>query len=605
MAITLSVSGIFGTGSQLKFSYYPNWPTDFTTINTYTWTGVVSRVAPFQIQNGNTIPNQVATIDFAINMDTTDLVTEATPTTLLIHAPNDGPIFNVSETSTYLTISGQDNNFINTVTKPLDFIPAYNPIPFRFVSTNISKPNFRYIFNVKENNLGATIGTFKITPDINYSGYIDITKVLSNFVTLNKDFNSMQTFNAVDTYKKYSVSIGEEYLVSWPYSNVTKYTGATYPQFSGYTVLNQTAATPTNTYVTSNQINITTLTTGPTATINGLHTILQVIDSTHCIIDAVWPSSTATTIDVSGSTVYADNRKTTFNDLKTITGMTVYNGVEDWLGYRDYAVETFRIASNAPISPDYGRFLTNMPYEFYATPSQDIFVNLNIFASVPPYVPPGPVPIPDTYNMLAIDNFGTITEIYGLDLNKDVVQTVNLCLDDLGLDTDNQTYYDFVVALNYVHPPTYNPVSQTYRVYIDKRCKIEDYEILFMDRVGSMVSYAFQLRAIERGTITRESSKKQIYYGENATLDLTDRGTTINNVALTKELTLNTNWMTDAMSVYFEELVTSPYTYVKKDGVYYSCVIKDSDFEVTRQKNKNLIKKTITIQMAMDNPINI
>ena len=91
----------------------------------------------------------------------------------------------------------------------------------------------------------------------------------------------------------------------------------------------------------------------------------------------------------------------------------------------------------------------------------------------------------------------------------------------------------------------------------------------------------------------------------NTTLQLRDAGKTIYNVDLTTELELNTNWMNDEMSVLFEELITSPYTYIKVDGIYYPCIVKETAFEVERQKNKNLIRKTVTVEYGNKNIINI
>jgi hypothetical protein len=144
-------------------------------------------------------------------------------------------------------------------------------------------------------------------------------------------------------------------------------------------------------------------------------------------------------------------------------------------------------------------------------------------------------------------------------------------------------------------------------MYIDKRCKIEDYEIVFMDRLGSMVSYAFQLRAAERGTIVRTDYKQQLggIVGDKWTYNTFDRGTTNINTQVDKTLTLNTDWMNDDMSVYFEELLTSPKTFLKVDGIYVACNVVDAAFEVTRQKNKNLIRKTITVKYSNQNAINI
>jgi hypothetical protein len=65
--------------------------------------------------------------------------------------------------------------------------------------------------------------------------------------------------------------------------------------------------------------------------------------------------------------------------------------------------------------------------------------------------------------------------------------------------------------------------------------------------------------------------------------------------------------MTDEMSVYFEELITSPLTYVKLDGSsnFLACQIVNTNYTVERAKNKKLIRKTIEIRLANNDNINI
>ena len=157
-----------------------------------------------------------------------------------------------------------------------------------------------------------------------------------------------------------------------------------------------------------------------------------------------------------------------------------------------------------------------------------------------------------------------------------------------------------------------------YRLYLDRRCLIEEHTILYLDRFGSFQSFAFQLRNYEKGTIKRDEYNKQIdwfrFYNDgehtprqtsNQTFDLTDAGKTLWNVEVKKELTLNTNWMNGEMSVLFEELLTSPATFIKLNNGYVPCIVKETSFDVTRQKNKKLIKKEVTVTYSNDNPINI
>lgn len=152
-------------------------------------------------------------------------------------------------------------------------------------------------------------------------------------------------------------------------------------------------------------------------------------------------------------------------------------------------------------------------------------------------------------------------------------------------------------------------VTETFRMLIDERCAIEEYSILFFDRLGSFCSFAFNLRSTENGNVTRNSYNKKFGNVDlvGNTFDFTtyDKGDTIYSVDLKKEITLNTNWMSDEESVYFEELMTSGETFLKIGSNYFACTITDTSFPIERQKNKNLIRKTITVKLAVQTPINI
>ena len=63
--------------------------------------------------------------------------------------------------------------------------------------------------------------------------------------------------------------------------------------------------------------------------------------------------------------------------------------------------------------------------------------------------------------------------------------------------------------------------------------------------------------------------------------------------------------MTDEMSVYFTELLTSPYVLMKLDGKYYRASIVDNGGNVDRLKQKKMIKKQITVKLANQNAVNV
>jgi hypothetical protein len=54
----------------------------------------------------------------------------------------------------------------------------------------------------------------------------------------------------------------------------------------------------------------------------------------------------------------------------------------------------------------------------------------------------------------------------------------------------------------------------------------------------------------------------------------------------------------------FQELLTSPQVYYYSSDKLCACIIENNTFEVFRQRNKNLIKQSVTIRLAQQDPIN-
>jgi len=69
------------------------------------------------------------------------------------------------------------------------------------------------------------------------------------------------------------------------------------------------------------------------------------------------------------------------------------------------------------------------------------------------------------------------------------------------------------------------------------------------------------------------------------------------------------------MSLMFEELLTSPFVWLKtvvdatpqeaEKIIYTSVTVNETSFEVQKQKNKRLIRKTVTVKSANEDIINI
>jgi hypothetical protein len=63
--------------------------------------------------------------------------------------------------------------------------------------------------------------------------------------------------------------------------------------------------------------------------------------------------------------------------------------------------------------------------------------------------------------------------------------------------------------------------------------------------------------------------------------------------------------MTEVNSLYFDQLVSSPETYIKIDGDYYACEVLTSEALVeTKRNNSNMIKKAIQVKLSNPQRVN-
>ena len=59
----------------------------------------------------------------------------------------------------------------------------------------------------------------------------------------------------------------------------------------------------------------------------------------------------------------------------------------------------------------------------------------------------------------------------------------------------------------------------------------------------------------------------------------------------TKIYTLNTNWMNEATNIYFEQLMTSRYTFMKLGTMWYDVTVKDSTITTDSERFTKLYEK--------------
>jgi hypothetical protein len=486
----------------------------------------------------------------------------------------------------------------STIASPQAFSPAYNPIKFIVDSTNKNNTGFKYIFQVFEAGTANKIAEYKVLPTyVDGYGEIDLSKLLQSQVSWDLNTLSTSWYNATSSRYLYDVKVGEEQLAEYLWTaNITDNGG-------------NTRVPATNTFVTGDQVVITQDDGGiANPQLEGLHTVISATGSNVTLNVAF---TTITDITINGTINYADNRKLITLDVTSFDDFIAFNGAFRWLDWSVYDQTDYKLTLANK------EWLTNQPQEFSCTLGQDLYLNL--------------WGAKESDKIIFENSLGDV--FYKAINNTDEISQVPVGPNNYGtlvgtgdLITNTVDWYD----VSYLRT-TGTIESVKYRINLDRRTTISEYHMLFLDRLGSYSSFAFQLKSYDRGEITREIFNRDVegyVSGASWNYKTEDMGFMQSNVNVAKSLDLNTNWMEESAGQYFEELLTSPQTFVKivqyntteggipiigEDGcpvhiaestAYQPCIVQNNTYEVYQQRNKNLIKQSITIKLSNQDNIN-
>jgi hypothetical protein len=491
------------------------------------------------------------------------------------------------------------------IAQPQDFTPAYNECKFIIDSTNKNKSGFRYIFEVYKAGTSNRVGYYKALPTFGTGyGEQDLSKLLSNSVSF--DFNPVVTtfYDASKSYFNYDVKFGEEFIFDMNYTaSLTDNNG-------------NVRITATHPFQVGDQVNITQADGGvANPGVQGLHTVVAISGTSNFTINALWSGVTDATIN--GVVEYADKRKTIKLNITNTLDKYVFNGVRSWLDFPYWDATDYSTDGTTK------EWLTDQPTIFTCTPGQDLWLNLKdvgVAAQKRVYFQNSNGDLfskslagSQYIKVVAVgpNNYGSLVVISG---------TSTLVKNDT-------EYYD----VWYGDTAVPNQSSVKYRIIIDRRILISESHIVFLDRLGSWSSFAFQLKSYERGQIKRETYNQDVpgtVVGGEWGYKSYEQGTVNLSTEVVKVIDLNTNYMTESENIYFQQLLTSPQTYIKnvlyritqenvilydengcvihipESTEYVSCNVLTNNFEVYNQRNKNLIKQSIQVRLSNNDIIN-
>lgn len=460
------------------------------------------------------------------------------------------------------------------IAQPQVLMPAYNPIKYIIDNADKNEPGFRYIFTIYPatgSHIPANVVAQYKTLPVYGTGYgeQDISKLMQSKVGFDISAFGLDSAQATNSWYQYDIDLGYEYIDNINY-------GTSLANNSGNVQISFTA----HGFVQGDQISITQDDLGvANPGVEGLHTVLSAT-ANNFTINALYADVTDVTIN--GTVTYADLRKTIVLDDEAIVDQEVFNGAyNNFINSSDNTAFPYNDFYGVAVD---GNLLTSLVYS--VPPST--FINAYFYLNLRAYQ--------DIYTVAYYDMSNTFIDNYLVNVPADGIHTFSV--GPTALVTEDY-YVEISNSLGFI--------SEHYLFTYDNRCTINDDQLIYLDRMGSWQSFAFQLKTYEKGQITREQYNQhidgQVVSTEWVGVPL-QTGFRTYNTNVTKTFDLNTNWMNENDGKRFQELLTSPQVYYYTDNYYCACVVEATNFEVFRQRNKNLIKQSVTIRLAQQDPIN-
>ena len=488
---------------------------------------------------------------------------------------------------------------ISIISESQDLTPGYNPVYYYFDSDNKTELGFKYIVDVYVKEVGGfvKVKTAKISPEpVNGYGIVEISKLLQSYLN-EGDVSLIGGDNTVNNgiSIEYKLQIGESFQYSWEFDSIQKTSTL---GFAGKVQLN---GSTTHTFVDGDIVKVqqTTGTTQPL--LSNTHTVIYTLTNDFAIsLDYTSITSDA----ITGKASYANNNTIDTHNLLEVDDKVAFNGADTFLHFPSWNEDDF-ITDTGLTKP----FLTNQPVNFKVLPDANCVLNYAIIYG-------------GTTTMVLLVENSLGTKKY-VTINNPASSTTTVGIGQVGVGpanineswttltgsgdiiTETASYYD--VWISNTTSGAGSEFIQKYRYYLDWDCsEFDSYSISFLDRLGSISSFPFRYKSNIKNKIKRTDQAFLLNSDSESayTYDGTASGYRTTNISSEQSLTLNTAWLSQVDSDYFQELVSSPVTFMKINGVLQSVVITTNSSEQKKLKNDTNIKYKINIKLSNNDNIN-
>jgi hypothetical protein len=458
---------------------------------------------------------------------------------------------------------------------PQSITPVYNNVIAAVSSTEKNEEGFQYIFDLKDATTGLRISRVKLPANLDGYGVLDAQRTLESKVSCDV-FPSMVGWSAAtNSFFRYHLEYGHEFTYTFNFKDNffnggrVGFTGSTPHYFSsGDTVL-----------ITQNP-------TGATNTqYNGVHSVYQVIDNYGFVIDLTFGASTP---PQAGTAVYSDFRKTLFTGLTNDRDKYIVNSAMNHQDFRTYNANDYILNTVAP-----AQLLTSVPNGWqFDLDSQAYLLAFQTGGTNAKFLK---VTL-DNGNTYFINNPAPTEKTLAVGVGT---YNINQALG--GVITSAVKSYTVQVT-NASSAAT--SVAYTFEVY--SHCSaspFNQFQIVGLDRMGSMVSFNFDLASKQIDSIKRDEFKKIVgsyspttnTWGYNSF----DRGRTVNNIDVTSSFTVTSDWVTEEQVAYLAELYSSPEVYhIDSAGNWLAIIVTNDSFDHKYRNREKLFNYTLTFEYA-------
>lgn len=459
---------------------------------------------------------------------------------------------------------------------PHKLTPVYNNVISVMHSNNINKDGFNYIFDIKDGTTNQRISRVKLPANLDGYGVLDAQRILESKVSLDIFPNLVGWSAATNSFFDYDISYGEEFTYTFNFDD----------NFFNSGKVGFSSSTKQHYFEIGDKVLITQNPTGNTNTqYNGVHSVFNVIDDYSFVIDLSFGVSTPAE---AGTAVYSDYRKTQFTGLTSTTGNFIVNSAMGHQDFRTFDPKDYILKSSSP-----AKLLTSVPNNWtFDLDSEAYLLAFQTGTTSAKYL------------KVTLSNGSTYRITNPISTTKTLavgVGTANINAALGNVITSNITSY-IVQVENTLSAAT----SSAYTFQVYAQCAASPYtqfQIIGLDRMGSMVSFNFDLASKRNDEIKRDDFKKIIgtysptpnTWGYNSY----DRGRTVHNVDVTTSYTLTSNWIDEESVAYLGELFSSPEVYhINDNGDWLPIIITNTSFEHKYRNKEKLINYQLTFEYA-------